>query len=145
MMPMSSFAGQRVHLAFLLAIDEVVVVLHRDEPFEVQLIAGVEGVGELVGPHRTRAEVSGFAPTDGVVERAEGLLDRGLGVPAVDLIEVHGVHAQPVERVVEFLVDGLSREAARVGVVVAHLAPDLGGDHLCVAVVLGERVAEDSL
>ena len=71
------------------------MVLHRREAFEPEAIARVQSIRELVGPHRTRADVAGLASSDGVVERPEGSLDRGIGVPAVDLIQVDRLHAQP--------------------------------------------------
>ena len=137
--------AERQHLALLLAVGEAVVVLHRREPFEVQRIAGVEGLRELVGPHRRAADVAHLIPADGVVERLQGLLDRRVVVPPMGLIEVDGIYPEPVEGVLEFLLDGLPGEPLCVGVVVVHRIEDLGGEHQPVAVVARERVADDAL
>ena len=87
------------HLAFLLAIEEVVVVLHRLETSEVFALAGVLGAGELVGVHRRRASVANPAPSNGVVEGSQRRLDRCVVVPAVGLVEVDRLHPQSVETV----------------------------------------------
>jgi hypothetical protein len=62
----------------------------------------------------------------------------------VGLIEVDRVHPEPVERGVQFLLDGLPREPARVGVVVVHLEVTLRRDDALLAVAR-QGLAEDAL
>ena len=72
------------------------------------------------------------ARTD-VVEGLESLLDGGVRVPAVDLVEVDVVGAEAAEAVVDLGHDGLARQAHGVAAL-AHRAPELGGDDDLVAV-----------
>jgi len=62
----------------------------------------------------------------------------------VNLVQVERVHAEAVERRVEFLLDGLPREATGVGVVLVHLEEHLRGDDHLVPTAI-ERVPEDAL
>jgi len=88
-----------------------------------------------MGPHRGRAEIADLFPANGVVEDPYRLLDGGLVVPAVGLVEVDRLHPQAIEAVRELLLDGLPREPARVRVLV-HPPVDRGGDDLRVPVVV---------
>jgi hypothetical protein len=62
-----------------------------------------------------------------VVERAQGLLDRGDRVVGVDLVEVDVVGLQPAQAGLHRIHDVAARGAAVVGPR-AHVAIDLGGD-----------------
>jgi len=62
----------------------------------------------------------------------------------VDLVEVDVVDAEPVEARVRLVDDVLPREPAPVGSI-AHLAVDLRRDDELVAVVGGDRLADDLL
>src|SRR6185436_8116715 len=53
--------AERDHLALLLAVDEVVVVLHRNEPRPAAAVGGGQGLGELPGGHAARAQVAHLA------------------------------------------------------------------------------------
>ncbi len=63
-----------------------------------------------------------------VVQRLERLLDRRLVVPAMDLVEVDVIRAEPPQAGVDLDHDGLARKALAVGVR-AHRVVDLGRDH----------------
>ena len=80
---------------------------------------------------------------DQVGERGERLLDVGVRVGAVDLVEVDVVGLQAAQRVLDRAHDPAPRVAPLVGVV-AHRAADLGGEHDVVAAAL-ERLADDLL
>src|SRR5437764_585127 len=54
------------------------------------------GLGELPRVHAARADVAGLAGLHHVVQRLHRLLDRGLEVPAMDLVEVDVVQLQPL-------------------------------------------------
>ena len=138
------FPAQRQHLALLLAVDDVVVVLHAHEPRQPHFIGLVEHFRELPCVHGRRPEVQRLAHFHHVVERLDGLLDGGLGVEAVDLVEVHVIGPQPPQAVVDGVHDVLARQAALVGVV-AHRAEHLGGDRHAVArrPEILERAAQD--
>src|SRR4051794_29441479 len=137
--------AERVHLPLLLAVEQVVVVLHRHEPVPAVLARHVQGLAELPGPHGGGAEVADLAAADGRVQRLEGLLDRRAGVPAVDLVQVDVVGAEPPEAVVELPQDRLAGEPRAVGAGV-HPAVHLGGQDDVVAVgEVADRPAGDLL
>ena len=53
--------AQRQHLPLLLAVEQVVVVLHADEPGPAVRVGGVQRLGELPRVHRGRADVARLA------------------------------------------------------------------------------------
>src|SRR6185369_2398035 len=63
---------------------------------------------------------------------AQRLLERGVGVRAMALVEVDVVCAEPLQRRVALLHDVLPREPAVVGAV-AHREVDLGGEEVVVS------------
>src|SRR3990172_1550448 len=67
-----------------------------------------------------------------VVERAQRLVHRRLGVGVMDLVEVHVVGAEAAQRALDGVEDMLARGAAVPGPG-AHGARALGGDHEVVA------------
>ena len=105
--------AERKHLALLLAVDEVVVVLHGHEAGPSVLIREEQCLGELPRVHRRRADVAGLAGLHDVVQRFERLLDRRLRIPAMDLVEVDVVGAEPAQAVVDLAQDRLARQTAR--------------------------------
>ena len=91
-----SLGGTKAHhLPLFLAVEEIVKVLHRDEPRPAVAVGQVKRLAELPGIHRRCAQVPGLAGFDDVVKGLERLLDRRLVVPAVDLVEVDMVGAKP--------------------------------------------------
>ena len=80
-------AAQRDHLALLLAVDQVVVVLHRHEA-RPTVRRPTERLRELPREHAARADVAHLAGLDDVVQRLQRLLDRRARIPAVDLVQV---------------------------------------------------------
>ena len=97
------------------------------------------GLGELPGEHAAGADVAGLAGPDHVVQRLHGLLDRGPGVPPVDLVEVDVLHVQSGQGGVDTGQDVLAGQAAAV-LARGHRHVDLGGhDQLLPAEVLGEQ------
>src|SRR3954469_14334557 len=124
--------AQRDHLALLLAVDEVVVVLHRHEPRPPVARGDVLRLRELPREHAARSDVARLARADDVVQRLHRLLDRRVRVPAVDLVEVDVVHAEPLQRGVDGGEDVLAREPAPVRAR-RHLPVHLGRDHRLVA------------
>jgi len=96
------------HLALLLAIEQVVVVLHADELRPTVEFGGVLRLAELPGPHRRRPDVANLARLDHVVQGLHRLLDRSVMVEPVDLVEVDVVGAQPAQAVVDLGHDRLA-------------------------------------
>ena len=80
---------------------------------------------------------------DELAQDREGLLDWRVIVPAVRLVQVHVVHPEPAERLVEPVVKVLAGEALPVGTL-AHRVVDLGGYDRVLAAPL-EELSEDLL
>ena len=78
---------------------------------------------------------------DEVGQRAERLVDVGVRVGAVELVEIDPVGAEATQRVFDFGDDPAARTAAVVKVLV-HRHPKLGRQHDVVASAL-ERLADD--
>ena len=138
------FLTEGQHLPLLLAVEQVVVVLHRDELVEPEVLGGVLCLGELVGPHRTRAEIADLLAADRVVEGTHRHVDGRVVVPAVSLVEIDRLHTQSFTTGVEFLLDRLPGEPARVRVLVVHLEEALRRDDHLVSSTF-EGITEDAL
>ena len=87
--------AERVHLAFLFAVHQVVVVLHRHERRPAAHPLRVEHARELPGEHARGADVARLARLDDVVQRLERFLDRRVRIEPVNLIEVDVVGLEP--------------------------------------------------
>jgi hypothetical protein len=68
-----------------------------DEALAVAALGGPLGLDDGRGGEGRVAEVADLALVDQVGECAEGLVEVGLGVPAVDLVEVDPVGAEPAQ------------------------------------------------
>ena len=145
MTPDPEVGAQRQHLPLLLAVEEVVVVLHGDELRPAVLCRHVLRLAELPGPHRRRTEIAHLPCTDDVVERLHRLLDRCHRVPAMDLIEVDVVGAEPRQALVDLAEDRLAGQSGTVGSFV-HAPMHLGGQHDLVPIgEVAKRPAHDLL
>ncbi|MNH33908.1 hypothetical protein D3C79_944660 [compost metagenome] len=89
--------AQRDHFAFFFAVDQVEVVLHRHETAPTVTGRHLLCLGELPGVHRRCTDVTGLAGLDHVVQGLHGLLDGGVVVPAVDLVQVDVIGTQAAE------------------------------------------------
>ena len=99
--PHTLVEAERNHLALLHAVDQVVVVLHGDEPGPAVHVGGVLRLGELPRGHAAGTDVARLAGPYDVVQRLHRLLNGRAGIPAVDLIEVHVLHLEVLERGVD--------------------------------------------
>ena len=102
---------------------------------------------DLRGQERRRAEVADLALADEVGQRAERLVDVDLRPRAVHLVEVDVVDLQAAQRVLDLADDPAARAARLVGVLVVHVAVELGGQEDVVAAALAglQRLADDLL
>jgi len=89
-------AAQRQHLPLLLAVQEVVVVLHGDEAVPAVGVGREQRLRELPRPHRRRAEVADLAGLNQLLHRAPRLLYRSIRVHPVLVVEVDVVYAEPL-------------------------------------------------
>ena len=97
--------------------------MKRAQPFSLREELRLD---ELPGVHGRGTDVSDFSSADDVVEGLHGLFDGGVGVPAVDLVEVDEVGLEAAEGLVELEEDGFAGETGAVGAG-PHDTVDLGG------------------
>lgn len=112
--------AEAVHLALLLAVQQVVVVLHADKLGPAVLLGRELQARKLRGPHAAGANVPHLARLDEVVQRLHGLLDGGSGVEAVDLEQVDVRGVEPAQRRLDLVEDGGARQAKGVLVVLGR-------------------------
>ena len=98
---------------------------------------------DVLGRERRVAEVADLALVHEVAQRAERLVDVGVLVGPVDLVEVDVVGAQPPQAVLALLEDPAAGPAVHVRVL-AHRPHELGREHDAVAPVR-DRLADDLL
>ncbi len=103
------------------------MVLHADERAPTVLPREMQGLAELPGVHGGGAEVAHLAALDEVVQRLEGLLDGGRIVPAMNLIQIDVVGAEPAQAGVDGSENGFTGQAAAVRSL-EHRDEYLGGD-----------------
>ncbi len=105
----------------------------------------MHGVGapDGVGPGFGQAEVADLALGDELGHGADGLLDRGVGVDAVLVVEVDVVGAEPLQRAFDREADVRRAAVEPAAAGVGH-EPELGGQHDLVAAAL-EGAADELL
>ena len=133
--------GQYLPLEF--AADQGVVGLHGAEPFGTEQTGDTIGMRDLPGREVRKADVANFALPHAVVQCAQGLIDGRGGIPAVDLVQVDSVCAQPFEAALHLAHDGEAAGACAVDVATLREI-HLGGDDDVIA-ISGERLAQHSL
>jgi hypothetical protein len=92
------------HFPLFLAVDEVVVVLHRDELVPAVLLGNILQRLELPGSHRASTNVPHPALLDDVVEGLHDLFPWCFAVQAVDLEDVD-VRTQPLNALLDGVED----------------------------------------
>ncbi len=110
------------------------------EPFEAVHVARPQRLRQLPGRHRGGAQVVHLPLFDEAGERPEGLPDRRLVVPAVDVVEVDVVGVEPVERPFDLRSNVLAREI--LVELALHRPIHLAGDHDVLAFVVVEPLAD---
>jgi hypothetical protein len=98
---------------------------------------------DLTGGKGGRADVADLALMDEIGQRAERVVDVGVRVGTMHLVEVDPVGAQAPQRVLDLGDDPAARDAAAVGIV-THRPPELRGQHDVVAPPL-QGLADDLL
>src|SRR5690606_20874364 len=130
-------------LALDVAADEVVEVLRRDQRLVVPERGDAVGAGDLPGIEIGAAEIANLAGTD-EVGGAQRFLDRGVGIGAVELVEVDVLDLEALEATLAGFDDVLAREAAG-GDRRSGGEPAFAGDDEVVALVVLEGDAEHGL
>ena len=99
---------------------------------------------DLVGGEGRAADVADLPGAHEIGQRAERLVDVGVGLGAVDLVEVDPVRLEAPQAVLDRARDPAARVAELVRIV-AHLAVELGGQHDVVALAARQGLADDLL
>ncbi len=133
--------GDRQHLGLDAAVEDRVGRLLGAEPFQAAPLGDPLGLDDVGGGHRRRADRADLAAVDQVRERGQRLLDVGVGVRPVDLVQVDVVGLQAAQRVLDLGHDPAPGVASLVGIV-AHRRRTLGREDDVVAAPL-ERLADD--
>ena len=133
---------ERVHLALLFALNQIVLILHADEWRPAVLPLGINRFGELPRIHRRGADIARFARLHHVAQRFQRLLQRRLIIPAVNLQQVDILHIQTAQAVVDRLHNIFTRQALRQ---IAEREVNLGGDHNLLATRESLQRAADDL
>ena len=133
----------RQHVELDAADQERVGRLLGAEALEAPFARGPLRLDDLAARVRRGPDVADLALLDEVGERAERLVDVGVRVGSVYLVEVDPVGAESSQRVLDLLDDPAAGSSAVVGVVV-HRDEELGGQHDVVASAL-QCLADDFL
>ncbi len=118
--------------------------LFCDESFTGSTLCDPLRFDDLMGGKGRAAEVADLPHPHQIGQRAQGLVDVGIGRWPVDLIEVDVVGAQAAQAVLASRHDPSARVALRVGVL-AHDAVHLGGQNDLLPILLGQRLPHDLL
>ena len=119
------------------------MVLHRYEARPTVLFCYVQGLLELPGIHRGSSYVTGLSGFHHIVQSFHRFLNRCIVVPTVDDVEVHIIHIQTLQAVVDFAQNGLAGQPGTVRALV-HLAVDLRcNDHFIPLGKVLDRASED--
>ena len=102
----TSVVAESVHLTLLLAVEQVVVILHADELGPAVLLGAELHAGKLRGPHAACTNVAHLAGLDQVMQSLHGLFDRSVGVEAMDLQKIDVWRVQATERSLDGVEDG---------------------------------------
>ena len=85
------------------------MILHRDKARPAVHVGSVLHLGELPGKHARCADVAGFACLDNIVEGFHRFGDWGIGIEAMNLVEIDIVRAQAAQRCIDLLHDVFAR------------------------------------
>ena len=135
---------QRQELHLGLALDQAVHGLDALEARQPLAGGHPERRGDLPRGEVADPQVEHLALVDQVVERPERLVERGVRIGEVHVVEVDPVRAEAPEAPLDRLPDVAARPAGRVNVALASGAGELGRDDQLVAAVL-HQAAEDLL
>ena len=103
------------------------MILHRDEARPPVSLRQAERLHHLPRITRARADIADLPLANEIVECPECLLDRGVRIEPVDLVEIDRVDAKPAQARLARLHDMLAREPAHC-LTFAHRPVRLGGD-----------------
>ena len=121
-------ATYRDHLAFVFAVEQIVVTLHAGECGPILRDGDVLQVVQLVCIHCARSECANLSFAHQFVKGFHGFLHGNVVVEAMNDVEIQVFGAQAFERSFYFVLDGRSRKATFVEVHLACKHDVLAGD-----------------
>src|SRR6185369_669718 len=127
--------AERLETLFDVAVQQVVVVLRRDELREAVLLRREMRLAQLPREQVGRADVAHLAGAHQVVQRPQRLLDRRAAVGPVQLVQVDVVGFQALQAGLAGADDRAARSAEVVRSVAGAVA-ELGGDERLPALAL---------
>ena len=92
--------AKRQHFSLLFTINSIHVVLHGRKTGPTVQIGRVLGLGKLPGIHAGSANIERLARFHYIVQRFHCFFDRGLVIPAVNLVEINVIGAQTTQRII---------------------------------------------
>ena len=135
--PHARHVAKPIHLPLLLAIQQIIMILHADKLGPPALLGHKLHLRKLHRPHATCANVPHLAALDQVMQRLHCLFDRHRVVEAVDLQEIDVRRVETRKRGVDGGEDGGAAEADVVCVVLEL------GEFVCVLDAAEARVFAD--
>ena len=123
-------------LALVLAVEQVIVILHRLKPRPAVVARRDLHVIKLIAVHRGRAERAHFSRLNQIVQRFHGLLDGRFIIKAVDDVQIEVIRTQTLETAVDFPVNRLAGKPAGVKINLRS------NDHLIAGNVFSERLSQ---
>ena len=136
---------RRDHLALGGPIQHVVRRLFADEAVQPEFLRHPQRFDHLPTGEHARADVPDLARADEVVERAQRLVDRCVGIRTVELIEVDPVGLQTAKRRVARVDDVPTADAPIVDVVALRAVHLCRQDRPLALAVALERLTHDAL
>lgn len=109
--------AEPVHFALLFSIEQIVVILHADKFRPAILLSNELQLRKLDCPHTARANIPYLPALNKIVKCLHGLLEWGSRVESMNLQKVDVVEVETLQRRIDGVEDGLSRQPALVRVV----------------------------
>ena len=134
----------RHHLAFLLAVQEVVMVLHRNELRPMVAFGGALHFCKLPREHARGSDVTHATAAHDIVQRLHRFFDRRVRIETVNLIQIQVIGAQTFQARIDCRKNVLPRESLLVRAILARREKHFAGDHdLIASRQLAQQCARD--
>ena len=120
--------GERLELVLEAPAHEAVVHLRRHIFLQTQALLEHDRGGRLPGHQVGKPDIANLSLSHQVVERTQRLLEGGVAVPSVHLVQIDVIGLEPTKAALDLPQDVHAGRAAPVEVL-THRQPDFGGQH----------------